>query len=167
MRHELEPTPPATSPPPPRSPPSRTACPGCIGSEDYGTVIRALVATGDPAAIRVLASLLDSVGAIAEEAIAGLLTFGDAAIPAMRECTDSLDYDMIRHGHQVLATLGDAASVQWLRDDLAERIAAYRERLGFPFILLDVFDRQRDRQAEPGRLRPRRPEPIPNLRRRP
>ncbi len=57
----------------------------------------------------------------------------------MRECVDSLDYDMIRHGHQVLATLGDAASVQWLRDDHAECIAAYRERLGFPFILLDVF----------------------------
>jgi hypothetical protein len=111
----------------------------CIGSEDYVAVIRALVATRDPAAIRVLASLLDSVGPIAEEAIAGLLTFGDAVIPAMRECTDSLDYDMIRHGHQVLATLGDTASVQWLRDDRAECIAAYRERLGFPFILLEIF----------------------------
>jgi hypothetical protein len=111
----------------------------CIGSEDHVAVIRALVATRDPAAIRVLASLLDSVGPIGEEAIAGLLTFGDEAIPAMRECVDSLDYDMIRHGHQGLATLGDAASVQWLRDDHAERIAAYRERLGFPFILLEVF----------------------------
>jgi hypothetical protein len=111
--------------------------PGCIGSEDYVTVIRALIATRDPAAIRVLASLLDSVGPIAEEAIAGLLTFGDVVIPAMRECTDSLDYDMIRHGHQVLATLGDAASAQWLRDDLAERIAAYLERRGLPFILLE------------------------------
>ncbi len=111
--------------------------PHCVGSDDYVTVIRALVATGDPAAIRVLASLLDSVGAIAEEAIAGLLTFGDAAIPAMRECTDSLDYDMIRHGHRVLAALGDAASVQWLQDDLADRIAAYRERrLGFPYVAL-------------------------------
>jgi hypothetical protein len=113
--------------------------PGCIGSEDYVAVIRALVATRDPAAIRVLASLLDSVGPIAEESIAGLLTFGDAVIPAMRKCVDSLDYDMIRHGHQVLATLGDAASAQWLRDDRAECIAAYRERLGFPSILLDVF----------------------------
>jgi hypothetical protein len=113
--------------------------PRCIGSGDYVAVIRALVATRDPAAIRVLASLLDSVGPIAEEAIAGLLTFGDAVIPAMRECTDSLDYDMIRHGHQVLATLGDTASAQWLRDDLAECIAAYRERLGFRFIQLDVF----------------------------
>lgn len=113
--------------------------PRCIGSEDYVAVIHALVATCDPAAIRVLASLLDSVGPIAEEAMAGLLTFGDAVIPAMRECTDSLDYDMIRHGHQVLAALGDAASAQWLRDDRAECIAAYRERLGFPFILLEIF----------------------------
>ncbi len=106
--------------------------PRCIGSEDYVAVIRALVATRDPAAIRVLASLLDSVGPIAEEAIAGLLTFGEAVIPAMRKCTDSLDYDMIRHGHQVLATLGDTTSAQWLRDDLAERIAAYCERMGVP-----------------------------------
>jgi hypothetical protein len=104
----------------------------CIGSEDYVAVIHALVATRDPAAIGVLASLLDSVGPIAKESIAGLLTFGDAVIPAMRECVDSLDYDMIRHGHQVLATLGDAASKQWLRDDRAECVAAYRERLGFP-----------------------------------
>jgi len=111
----------------------------CVGSEDYVAVIRALVATRDPAAIRVLASLLDSVGPIAKEAIAGLLTFGDAVIPAMRECADSLDYDMIRHGHEVLAELGDEASKQWLKDDLAERIAAYRERLGFPSVLLDIF----------------------------
>jgi len=103
----------------------------CIGSEDYVVVIRALVATGDPAAIRVLASLLDSTGPIAEESIAGLITFGKAAIPAMRECVDSLDYDMIRHGHRVLAALGDDASNQWLRDDDDERIAAYLERKGF------------------------------------
>lgn len=105
--------------------------PDCIGSEDYVTVIRALVATGDRTAIPVLASLLDSVGPIAEEAMAGLLTFGEAAIPAMRECVDSLDYDMIRHGHLVLAALGDDASKQWLRDDEAERIEAYLERMGF------------------------------------
>ncbi len=104
----------------------------CIGSDDYVAVIRGLVATGNPAAIPVLASLLDSVGPIAEESIAGLLTFGDAVVPAMRECVDSLDYDAIRHGHQVLAALGDAASKQWLRDDRAECIAAYRERRGLP-----------------------------------
>jgi hypothetical protein len=104
----------------------------CIGSEDYVTVILALVATCDPAAIPVLAALLDSVGPIAEESIAGLLTFGDAVVPAMRGCVHSLDYDMIRHGHQVLAALGDAASKEWLRDDRAECIAAYGERVGFP-----------------------------------
>jgi hypothetical protein len=104
----------------------------CVGSEDYLAVIRALVATRAPAAIRVLASLLDSVGPIAEESIAGLLTFGESVVPAMRECVDSLDYDMIRHGHQVLAALGDGASKQWLIDDRAECIAAYRERLARP-----------------------------------
>jgi hypothetical protein len=88
----------------------------CVGSKGYVTVIRALVATGDPAAIRVLASLLDSVGPIAEEAIAGLLRFGDPVIPAMRECVDSSDCDMIQHGHHVLAALGDEGSKQWLRD---------------------------------------------------
>jgi HEAT repeat protein len=103
----------------------------CRFSDDYVVVIRALVATGDRAAIRVLASLLDSTGPIAEESIAGLLAFGEAAIPAMRECVDSLDYEMIRHGHRVLAGLGDEASRQWLRDDDAERIAAYLERKGF------------------------------------
>jgi hypothetical protein len=102
----------------------------CVGSEDYVAVIRELAATRDPAAIRVLASLLDSVGPIAQEAIVSLLTFGEAVIPAMRACVDSLDYDMIRHGHEVLAALGDAASKRWLREDLAERIAAYCERRG-------------------------------------
>jgi hypothetical protein len=103
----------------------------CVGSEDYVAVIRALVATGDRAAIHVLASLLDSVGPIAKEAMAGLLTFGAAATPAMRECVESLDYDMIRHGHRVLAALGDEASKQWLRDDARERVEVYLERLGF------------------------------------
>ena len=103
----------------------------CEGSEEYVAVIRALVATRDPAAIRVLASLLDSNGPIATESIAGLLTFGEAVVPAMRKCIDSLDYDMIRHGHQVLARLGDAASEQWLLDDRAECVAAYRERRAF------------------------------------
>lgn len=102
----------------------------CVGSEDYVAVIRALVATRDPAAIHVLASLLDSTGPIAERSIAGLVKFGDAAIPAMRRCVDSDDYEMCRHAHRVLASLGDEASRQWLRDDDAERIAAYRERKG-------------------------------------
>ncbi len=111
---------------------------GCRGSEDYVAVIRALVATREPAAIRVLGSLLDSLGPIADESIAGLLTFGEAVIPAMRECVDSLDYDMIRHGHRVLAALGDAASKRWLREDEAERIDAYLERMGFSDLECDA-----------------------------
>jgi hypothetical protein len=103
----------------------------CIGSEDYVAVIRALVATRDPAAIRVLASLLDSTGPIAEEAIAGLITFGEAVVPAMRRCTDADDYDTIRHGRRVLAALGDAPSEEWLRADDDERMAAYLERKGW------------------------------------
>lgn len=103
----------------------------CDGSDDYVAVIRALVATRDPAAVDVLASLLDSTGPIAEESIAGLLMFGEAAVRAMRKCIDSLDYDMIRHGHRVLAELGDEASLQWLGDDDRERVAAYLERKGF------------------------------------
>lgn len=111
----------------------------CVGSDDYVAVIRALVATRDPAAIRVLASLLDSGGPIAEESIAGLVTFGDAAIPAMRRCVDSDDYEMCRHAHRVLASLGDQASRQWLRDDDAERIAAYLERKGFSKLDIELF----------------------------
>ena len=102
----------------------------CFFSEDYVAVIRALVATRDPDAIRVLASLLDDVGPIAEESIAGLIRFGQAVIPAMRECIESLDYDMIRHGHRVLVALGEKASEQWLRDDDDERIEAYFDRIG-------------------------------------
>ncbi len=103
----------------------------CISTDDYVEVIHALVGTGDRAAIRVLASLLDSSGPIGEESIAGLITFGEAAIPAMRKCIDSLDYEMIRHGHRVLAALGDEASKQWLRDDDVDRMHAYLDRKGF------------------------------------
>jgi hypothetical protein len=121
----------------------------CQFSDDYTAVIRALVATRHLAAIRVLASLLDSTGPIAEESIAGLLTFGEAAIPAMRECVDSLDYEMIRHGHRVLAALGEEASKQWLRDDDAERIAAYLERKGFIHVALwHVIANETDEEEE-------------------
>jgi hypothetical protein len=85
----------------------------------------------------VLASLLDSTGPIAEESIAALVSFGDAAIPAMRVCVDSLDYEMIRHGHRVLAQLGHASSTQWLHEDDCERIAAYLERKGFTDVAWD------------------------------
>ncbi len=78
-----------------------------------------------------LASLLDSSGPIAEESIAGLITFGAAAIPAMRMCIDSLDYEMIRHGRRVLAALGDETSKKWLHDDDVERMHAYLDRKGF------------------------------------
>jgi hypothetical protein len=53
--------------------------------------------------------------------MAGLLTFGEAVVPAMRECIDSLDYDMIRHGHEVLARLGERA--QFPRVDSEEPAA--------------------------------------------
>jgi hypothetical protein len=107
----------------------------CVGSGDYVAVIRTLGATRDPAAIAPLASLLGSVGPIAEAAIAGLCSFGEAARPALRECVESLDYEMIRHGHRVLSALGDESSRRWLRDDDQERIAAYLERRGFLHIL--------------------------------
>jgi hypothetical protein len=102
----------------------------CVGSEDYVAVIRALVATRDPVAIGVLASLLDSTGPIAEESIAGLVTFGEVVVPAMRGCIDSDDYERIRHAHRVLAALGDAESKQWLSDDDDERVEAFLERKG-------------------------------------
>lgn len=101
------------------------------GSDAYVAVVRALVATRDPAAVPVLASLLDSTGPIAAESIAGLIAFGVAAIPAMRACTESLDYETIRHAHRVLAELGDDASRKWLRDDGADRIDTFLERVGF------------------------------------
>jgi hypothetical protein len=102
----------------------------CGGSDEYVAVIHALVATRDPQAIRVLASLLDGTGPIAEEAITGLLAFGKAVVPAMRRCADSDDYDMIRHARRVLAALGDAESVEWMRSDDDDRVEAYLERQG-------------------------------------
>jgi len=124
----------------------------CISSDDYVEVIHALVATGDRAAIRVLASLLDSSGPIGEESIAGLITFGEAAIPAMRECVESLDYEMIRHGHRVLAALGDETSKQWLRDDDAERILAYLERKGFSELAAWIFLLSANETDEPNEV---------------
>jgi hypothetical protein len=105
----------------------------CVGSEDYVVVIRALVATRKPAAVRVLASLLGCTGPIAEESIAGLVTLGETfgqVVGAMRECVESDHYESIRHGHRVLAALGHEESVQWLHDDDEERIAAYLESKG-------------------------------------
>ena len=105
----------------------------CVGSQDYVDVIHALVATGEQRAVRVLASLLDSTGPIAEESIAGLVTLAGAGcdvVPAMRKCTDSDDYEMIRHAHRVLIALGDEASKAWLKADDEERIEAFLEDKG-------------------------------------
>jgi hypothetical protein len=105
----------------------------CIGSQDYVDVIRALVATGDQRAVHVLASLLDSTGPIAEESIAGLVKLAEAGcdvVSAMRACTDSDDYEMIRHAHRVLVAVGNQASKQWLKADDEERIEAYLDRMG-------------------------------------
>jgi hypothetical protein len=111
----------------------------CIGSEDYVVVIRALVATRKPAAVRVLASLLDSTGPIAEESIAGLVHLGETlanVVPAMQACTDSDDYETIRHAHRVLAALGHGSSQAWIDADDRERIEAYLERKGLTSVEL-------------------------------
>jgi hypothetical protein len=105
----------------------------CVGSEDYVVVIRALVATRKPAAVRVLASLLGCTGPIAEESIAGLVLLGETfgqVVTAMRGCVESDDYESIRHGHRVLAALGHEESVEWLHNDDEERIGAYLESKG-------------------------------------
>ena len=106
----------------------------CVGSQDYVEVIHALVLTRRQGAVRVLATLLDSTGPIAEESIAGLVALareGLDVVPAMRRCADSDDYEMIRHAHRVLRELGDAASAKWLREDDGERIEAYLDTKGF------------------------------------
>jgi hypothetical protein len=112
----------------------------CRFSEEYVETIAEITATRTPRAIAVLASLLDSTGPIAEAAIEGLLSFGADALPAMRACVDSDDADMIRHGHVVLARLGDADSVRWLHADDEERAEAYLDEMGF----LDLDDADGD-----------------------
>jgi hypothetical protein len=112
----------------------------CRFSEEYVETIREIAETRMPRAIAVLASLLDSTDPIAEAAIEGLLSYGADAIPAMRACVDSCDADMIRHGHVVLAELGDAESVRWLKADDHERAEAYLDEMGF----LDLDDEDGD-----------------------
>jgi hypothetical protein len=107
----------------------------CSYSEQYVEVIRAIVATRCERAVSVLARLLDSTGPIAEESIAGLVSLAKGAgldvRPAMLRCTDSDDYEMIRHGHRVLAALGDEASRAWLRADDGERVERFLDEKGF------------------------------------
>jgi hypothetical protein len=105
----------------------------CRFSEQYVKVIRALVATGEQDAVRVLASLLDSTGPIAEESIAGLVQLAEAGLevlPAMSRCVDTEDYELMRHAHRVLAALGRETSAQWLAADDDERIEIYLESKG-------------------------------------
>jgi hypothetical protein len=75
-------------------------------------LIAQLAGTRKLAAIAVLASLLDSAGSVGDAAVHALIGFGDAVIPAMRECLDAMDEDMIRNAHRVLAALGDVDSAR-------------------------------------------------------
>lgn len=112
----------------------------CRFSEEYVETILEVTETRMPRAIAVLASLLDSPGPVAEAAIEGLVSYGADAVPAMRACVASCDADMIRHGHMVLAELGDAESVRWLKADDHERAEAYLDEMGF----LDLDDEDGD-----------------------
>ncbi len=73
--------------------------------------LRALAATRDPAAIAVIATMLDSAGVVGNAAVEALVSFGDAARPEMRRCIDTgIDEDGIRNAFRVLAALGDVAA---------------------------------------------------------
>jgi hypothetical protein len=79
-------------------------------SEKGLALIREIVATGDVAAIDILATHLDNPGVLGRAATEALIGFGKAAEPAMRRCLDALDEDTIRNAHRVLAAMGDAYS---------------------------------------------------------
>jgi HEAT repeat protein len=93
---------------------------GCLFSDDYVRVIRAITETQEPRAIPILASLLDSQGPIAEAAVQGLLTFGESVAPAMRRRLDHEDSDVRRHARLVLARLGDEVACRELADGFLE-----------------------------------------------
>lgn len=82
----------------------------CDFSDDYVPVIRAIARTREPEAIDILAGLLDSSGPIAVEAMNGLVSFGEAAVPAAQRCVDSDDGAMCLHGEQVLERLACRAA---------------------------------------------------------
>lgn len=83
----------------------------CDTSTEYVDVIRRIERTGDPDAIAILASLLDSPGPVGAAAVRGLMSFGQLAESEMRRCLRlSMDEDQIRNAHRVLAALGDRYS---------------------------------------------------------
>jgi HEAT repeat protein len=75
-------------------------------------IIDALAETRDPAAVPVLATVLDTPGPVGRAAVQALIRFGDAAVPTMRECLEAMDEDTIRNAHRVLAALGDIVSAE-------------------------------------------------------
>lgn len=79
-------------------------------SEKGLVLIGQIVATGDKAAIDILARHLDNPGVLGRAATQALIGFGKAAEPAMRKLLSALDEHTIRNAHRVLAALGDAHS---------------------------------------------------------
>jgi len=104
----------------------------CTTPAEYVRVIRRITKTQDPDAILLLASVLDTPGAIGAAAVRGLLSFGQLAMSEMRRCVATgVDEDAIRNAHRVLAALGDRASKRavsahcWA--DLEEEAAAQEQ----------------------------------------
>jgi hypothetical protein len=81
-------------------------------SEKGLALIGQIVATGDLAAIDILARHLDNPGVLGRAATQALIGFGRAAEPAMRKLLSLLDEHTIRNAHRVLATLGDTSSAR-------------------------------------------------------
>src|SRR6185312_54703 len=79
----------------------------CIGSEDTSHVLGEIVALGHPDGIPVLVEYLGvERGPIVEAAIAGLVAFGETAVPAVVAALDEPDADVQRHTRRVLDELG-------------------------------------------------------------
>jgi hypothetical protein len=102
-----------------------------VSSEDCVRTVRALARTADPAAVPVLASLLECPGAVGRAAVQALLTFPRAVVePAMRECLEALEEEIVRNAYRVLAAFGDVRSrramhaVCWADFEESERIDA-------------------------------------------
>ncbi len=83
----------------------------CTTPAEHVGVIRRITKTQDPDAILLLASVLDTPGAVGAAAVRGLIAFGQLAMSEMRRCiATGVDEDAIRNAHRVLAALGDRAS---------------------------------------------------------